>query len=68
MLGSLVMLILVIMLISMVLKNRKPAAQEMVEPVAPQVEASGTPASPVLLQGPPEPFIDLYEKSPDASR
>jgi cytoskeletal protein RodZ len=61
-LGGVAMLILVVMLLNMVVKNRQSAPEQVAETGALQVPVQTSSSSPVLLQGPPEPFIDLYEQ------
>ena len=62
-LGGLCVLVVLISLLSMVSRARQESKAEALEekvtaPVAVQRSAS----TPVLIQGPPEPFIDLYER------
>jgi len=61
-LGGIAVLVLLVMLLSVLARSRGESAEEVAAEM-PQVEEVATSSSsPVLIQGPPEPFIDLYEQ------
>ena len=66
-LGGAAAVIVLVMLFNALSKNREAAPEKAAQPV--QLTESARPSSlhPVLIQGPPEPFIDLYESRQDPS-